>query len=486
MNETQTKRSANAFALSNVMAGLEGTIVATALPAIVSSLHGITEMSWVITAFMLMMAISAPIWTKLAERFGYKQVFITGTLVFIISSLLSGLSLSMPMLIVAHGVMGIGSGAMQQLPFVIYGLMFEPTRRRVAVGNAVSAYSIAAIVGPIIGGIIVDSLGWRWVFFINIPIGMFMIWLIARNFKLESPVNRKSIDYLGSTLLSLATITLMLALQFLGQANSNAFEIITLILVSLVLYLLFIVAEHRAKDPIIPLTLLHNRSLMMKNGVMFLQYGFFNFYNNYLPTWGQGVFGKTALIGGMILIPGAIALAISSRLSNRLLQFFSERLAVTLGMLLMLLGDLLLVVLPFNTNFIWLPVAAAIIGLSFGMVNVTLQVAVQESVSPEHIGAATALNSLIRTLGSTLVLSALSVSLNQSFTSGIAHHSGLTITLLTRISDSTALHLIPSALIEPLRQVLYGGLHNLAIISLFILAFAVLLNWIDPWIKSKV
>jgi Na+/melibiose symporter-like transporter len=277
---------------------------------------------------------------------------------------------------------------------------------------------------------------------------------------------------------------LMLALQFLGQAGSNLVLVVSLIVVSLLLYIAFIFAEKFAKDPLVPLALFRNRSLMAKNGMMFLQYGFFGFYSNYLPTWSQGVFGTTALVGGMILIPSALALAISSRLSNRILSKLTERTSLILGMLLMLAGDLLLAVLPFHASMIWLFVASGMIGFSFGLVNVTLQVAVQETVEPRFIGAATALNALIRTLGTTLVLSTLSVSLNQTFNSATQHNRSLSMTLINMISDSKALHLIPSALITPLRNVLYSGLHNLTLISLIVIGLALVLNFIDPWDKA--
>lgn len=162
--------------LSNVMAGLEGSIVATALPAMMAELHGIKLMSWVVTIYMLLMAVSSPIWTKLAERFGYKQMFVLGTLLFTIGSLGEGLAINMLMVIVARALMGLGAGVMIQLPFVIYGMMYQADERRRVIGNTVAAYSFSTIAGPIVGGLIVTLLDWRWSFSSTFPLGF--IWLL--------------------------------------------------------------------------------------------------------------------------------------------------------------------------------------------------------------------------------------------------------------------------------------------------------------------
>ena len=165
--------------LSNVMAGLEGSIVATALPAMMAELHGIKLMSWVVTIYMLLMAVSSPIWTKLAERFGYKQMFVLGTLLFTIGSLGEGLAINMLMVIVARALMGLGAGVMIQLPFVIYGMMYQADERRRVIGNTVAAYSFSTIAGPIVGGLIVTLLDWRWVFFINITCGILLLAVLS-------------------------------------------------------------------------------------------------------------------------------------------------------------------------------------------------------------------------------------------------------------------------------------------------------------------
>ncbi|MGO2583213.1 MAG: MFS transporter, partial [Lactococcus cremoris] len=227
-----------------------------------------------------------------------------------------------------------------------------------------------------------------------------------------------------------------------------------------------------------------NPSFIAKNVMFFMQYGFFGFYTNYLPTWGQGVMGATALVGGMVLIPSAIMLVIGTRNVNHLIQKVGEKRTIYIGFAIMVLGALFLFSLPEHASILMLFVATAILGTAFGIVNITLQVAVQESVAKHLIGAATAVNALLRTMGTTLVLSGLSIALNRTFTDSTAHNPKLTTTLLNQISDAQALKNIPTALVAPLRHTLFNGMHLLALISGLLLFIALFVNWLDPWKKG--
>lgn len=484
MNQNQKQRAMRAFAFSNVMAGLEGTIVATVIPAILADLHGIKLMSWIITTFMLLMAVTAPIWTKLSERFGTKRIFMLGTTIFVLASVLEGLSINMTMLIAARALMGLGAGAMQQIPFVIYGLQLPPDERRHATGRAIAAYSIASAIGPLIGGWLADSLGWRWVFFINVPIGAIMLVLVQKNYFENFTPNHQKIDFAGTAALSLAVISLMLGLQELGNAQINGGILTGLLLAFLVLSALFWQIERHAIDPIVPLHLFSNRSLMFKNGLMFLQYGVFGFFNNYLPIWGQGIQGVSALVGGLILIPASILLAFGTKRTNYFVHHLGERRTVTGGMLLMILAGILLYFLPQKIGLWSLLVIGGLWGLSTGLVNGTTQVAVQETVRHENIGAATALNALIRTMGTTLVLSSLALSLNHSFVRQIASaKQKVTLSQLNQIANASAANHLPAELLTTLRGMLYLGFHQLALLVTLILIGALFLNWLDPWKK---
>lgn len=480
--EKQQNTAMHAFALSNVMVGLESTIVATVIPAIVDELHGIRLMSWVLTAYLLMMAVTAPIWTKLSERYGTKRLMIIGTTIFVLASITEGLSINMYMLIVARLVMGIGAGAMAQLPYVIYGTQLPTEKRVKAIGNAIGAYSIASAIGPLIGGWITDSIGWRWVFFINVPIGLLMIWLIVRNYHEQFTPNRETIDYRGALSLSVAIISLMLMIQELGAQNPKMVVVAVEAVIVIVVGAYFFWTERHAVDPIIPMNLFGNRSYMAKNVMMFFQYGMVSFVNSYIPMWGQGIYGLSALKGGLILVPSSILLAVGTRMVSPLMANNSEKRLIRTGSYAMLLAIVILAVVQQTSSVWFLALAGAVFGISTGVVNGTSQVAVQDAVAQDQIGPATALNSLIRTIGSTMVLSVLSLSLNTTFKNAInAHHGKIQINQLNAISSSASAADLPSKLVPLLRTILYQGFHYLALWSVLFMALSILFTYVDPW-----
>lgn len=488
MNEKtqhQQNIAMQAFALSNVMVGLESTIVATVIPAIVNDLHGIRLMSWVLTAYFLMMAVTAPIWTKLAERWGTKPLMLIGTVIFILSSITEGVAVNMVMLIAARLVLGVGAGAMAQLPYVIYGTQLPSARRVKQIGNANAAYSIASAIGPLLGGWITDSLNWRWVFFINVPIGLLMLWLIARNYHEVFTPTKQPIDYRGAGSLGVAIIALMLMIQALGEQTINGLSVaVTAVIAVVGSY--FFWTEHRAADPIIPLNLFRNRSYMLKNIMMFCQYGVLSFVNSYIPMWGQGVYGLSALAGGLLLVPASIMLAVGTRLNTPLLAHQQPKTVVRLWGCLMLAAVVLLAVIPQAASVWWLMFAGAAFGLGTGVVTSTSQVAVQDAVVKEQVGAATALNSLMRTIGSTMVLSLLSLSLNTTFKHAItAHHGVIKISQLNAISSASSAAALPQKLVPLLRTILYHGFHWLAIWAAVIMAISVLISVIDRWQTAR-
>lgn len=485
MSPRQQTVALTSFIFANIIAGFDGTMVSTALPAITSSLHGLTLMSWIVTIYLLLMAVSTPIWMKLAERFGYKQLFLLGTAILTVSSLLQGFSGSMVFLIIMRGIMGLGAGAVMTIPFTIVGHLLPVDRRRAFFGNLVVGYTAAAVIGPLLGGLLVDTLGWRWVFFVNVPMGLAMFVLIAFNLKMAQDLKKIKIDSLGAASLSLAMIVFMLAMQFMGTIAPNWAEIAGLLVIAILAFLLFLRAESRAADPIVPMEFLRNHPMMMKNLVMFLEYGFFSFYNTYLPTWSQGVMGANATIGGLVLIPSALAMAIGSRFANPLLRRFGEKVTITFASSLLLVADLGLILLPKGAPIAWLFIFGTLIGFASPLFGTIIPVSIQESVPKEQLGAATALNILIRSLGMTLVVAALSISLNQTFTSAVKSDSRLTINLLNLISNSQAAKSIPSNLITPLRQVLFDGMHNLALICGAVLVLVLILSLVTKWETKK-
>jgi Arabinose efflux permease len=295
-----------ALVLSNMMAGLDATIINTALPAIISDLHGIQYMGWIVAIFLLGMAVSTPLWSKFGEKRGNKVAYITATIVFMIGALFQGLAPNIIWFITARSVMGIGAGGMNTIPFIIYSQIFKNIKRRSQViGIASAGFSGTSIIGPLIGGWIVDTFSWHWVFYINLPLALISILIIAFFFKIKENLNHSKVDYHGAILMVLGLSSILVGIQLLGV--SSIFVTLGFIIVGLLLIWWMSRVENRVDDPIVPNRLFKNEKLVIDLILFALLWGSFVAFNIYIPMWAQGIMGLSALIGGMTQIPGAIA-----------------------------------------------------------------------------------------------------------------------------------------------------------------------------------
>jgi Arabinose efflux permease len=240
--------------IATFMTAIEGTIVSTAMPTIIGSLHGVSLMNWVFSIYLLMTAVATPIYGKLSDIVGRKPVLLIGLVIFVIGSTLCAMSNSMLTLILARVIQGIGSGAIQPLTFTIIADIYPLEKRARILGLNGSAWGVAAVIAPLLGGFIVEKLSWHWVFLINLPVGLLTMALIWIFFKEEKREHEKlQIDYWGTVLLVLVLLPLMLALQNIG--SGNAILPIGLVLVSIISVFIFIKVERHVSDPILPLDL---------------------------------------------------------------------------------------------------------------------------------------------------------------------------------------------------------------------------------------
>nr|HPR81989.1 MFS transporter [Enterococcus sp.] len=253
--KTNTMIVTIAIFVATFMTAVEGTIVTTAMPTIVGSLHGIEIMNWVFSIYLLTNAMLTPIYGKLADKVGRKPIFIFGTVVFIIGSALCGMSNAMLPLIISRAIQGIGAGAMMPVALTILADLYDTEKRARMLGLNSTAWGVASVVGPLAGGVIVDTIGWHWIFFINVPIGILLIALITV-FLVEPKREKdtKKMDFLGSTFLMLILLSLLLGFQYLSEPNAT-FKVIGLFALTIVSFILFIVVEKRAEDPVISLGL---------------------------------------------------------------------------------------------------------------------------------------------------------------------------------------------------------------------------------------
>ncbi|MDE7056178.1 MAG: MFS transporter, partial [Lactobacillus sp.] len=312
MDKKQITMVTMALMLGNVMAGLDGTITNTAIPAIVSALHGIQFMGWIVAIYLLGMSISIPIWTKVGEKITNKLAFEIALILFVLGSTLEGIAPNIYFFLVARLIMGIGGGGMGSLPYIIAGYVFKNIKKRTQIlGYLTASFNGAAIMGPLIGGYLIDALSWHWVFYINIPIGLLALIICLIFYKPVTPKSSPVFDISGAILLVISLLSFLMGIQLLGLAPN--WVVVLSIICSLLLVALFFYREKQAENPIIPLSIFKKRDLNGDFLLFAFTWGAFIAVNTYLPMWAQALLGMSALLGGMTLIPNSVVEIIASQ-----------------------------------------------------------------------------------------------------------------------------------------------------------------------------
>ncbi|WP_125572662.1 MDR family MFS transporter [Levilactobacillus huananensis] len=477
--QTNVKVVTGAVFVATFMSAIEGTIVSTAMPTIVGDLQGVALMNWVFSIFLLTSAIATPIYGKLADTVGRKLVFLVGLFIFVVGSTLSGMSHSMETLIAWRALQGIGAGAIMPVSFTILADIYPVEQRARVMGLNGSAWGIAAVVAPLLGGFIVDHLSWHWIFFINIPIGIVTMGLIW--FYLQERTERKkfNMDWAGCFWLSLGLLALMLTFQLLGEGQLNVLFVVLGFLVSAGSFWAFLRQEKRTDDPLIPLSLFANRTFVVQNLIAALLSGFIMGFEVYLPTWTQGLLGLKASEAGFAITPSSLMWIVGSFIAGKLLLSRSPYQIVNISLTLVMIGAITMALLPATTPFWCFFVIAGICGTGFGITITTTTVTVQSQVDVDEIGVATSFNTLSRTLGQTMMVSILGIIMNLAMTRGVASHHGTSMAMMNKlINPQTALGL-PANVLPTLRGILYQGLHAIFIAGVILIVISFAVNFFD-------
>jgi EmrB/QacA subfamily drug resistance transporter len=402
------------------LAALEATVVGTAMPTVIASLGGLSHYSWVFSAYLITSTITVPVWGKLSDLYGRRLFFQLGIAVFLLGSVLSGMSSSMTQLIVFRALQGLGAGALVPLGMTIIGDVYTVEERARMQAFFSGVWGLSSVVGPIVGGFITDQLSWRWVFYINIPFGLAAALIMQLALKEPKRHGRPSIDYAGAALL-MASITLLMLALVEGGATLRAFAStrnLTLLAVAGSLAALFIHVERRARDPIVPLGLFRNRVVAVSVAAGFLagvaMFGAISF----VPLFAQGALGATATEAGSLLTPLMLSWVILSIIGGRLLLKVGYRPTTLAGFLILTLGFALLSNFQRSTPRVWLYFDLALIGAGLGLTMLTLLIAVQQSVSRAQLGIATSLNQFSRSIGGAVGVAIMGAAL----TAGLASH----------------------------------------------------------------
>ena len=470
---TNVKLVTIAVFVATFMTAIEGTIITTAMPTIVSSLKGIEIMNWVFSIYLLTSAMLTPIYGKFADNIGRKPVFLFGTLLFIIGSAFCGMANTMLTLIIARALQGLGAGAMMPVALTIIADLYPVEKRAKVLGLNSTAWGIASVVGPLAGGLIVDTIGWHWIFFINVPIGLGLIALIWFYFHEEKKAFAAvNIDYAGSLLLMLTLVGLLLGFQLLGDYGVSL-PVIGLFVFSVLTFIDFIRVEKKAADPIIDLKLFHSKLFVVVNIVAALASGFLMGIDVYIPMWMQGVLGMSAGIGGLVLAPLSILWMIGSFLASRWLTQHSVSWVLTVSLLITATGALWLFLTPAQTSFWLFLVISSITGVGLGATMVVCTVTAQTSVAPTQVGVATSFNTLLRTIGQTIMVAVFGIVLNTSNSVGLAQAQVTDSSVMNQLVDPAAARQLPTALLGQLREILYSGLHWVFGIGVLLIVLAI-------------
>lgn len=405
------------------VSALDQTMVASATPRILADLGGFSQVSWVFTVYILSSTVVVPIIGKLSDMFGRKLFLIGGIIVFVSASVVAGASQSMLMLILARAVQGAGGGMIFSCVFATLGDLFSPAERGKYIGFFTGTFSLAAISGPTIGGILTDTVGWRWCFYVNIPISLAAIFVITRNL----PYTRKGgsisrIDFIGAGLLSTMTVSLLLALVW-GQKEFGwqSPETLGLFALAAVAAVLFAFQESRHAEPIFPLHLFRNRVFVQANLIVMISgAGVFGAVV-YLPTYLQTALGSSATQSGFIGTPQAFGLLTSSILGGQLLARTGRfKRQVILGSVFVITATLLLSQIGSNEAKWHIMVFMLIFGLGSGMIGPTMSVITQSAVDHKYLGVATSGRQFFMQIGQVLGTAIFGVVLATSYASAFS------------------------------------------------------------------
>jgi EmrB/QacA subfamily drug resistance transporter len=417
-----------------LLAALDQTIVATALPRVVSELGGITQYAWVFTAYMLGSTVTVPLYGRLGDVYGRKPLFIVAISIFIAGSALCGAAQNMVELVVFRAIQGVGAGGIFPLTLAMVGMIVPPRDRGRYQGLIGSVFAAASIAGPLIGGFIVDNASWRWIFYVNLPVGALALIVILITMPRRRAKREHYIDWLGAGILALGTASLLLGLVWGGRDYPwGSGYVLGALAGSVVLLTVFGLWERRVPEPILPFDLLRNQTVAASVACMaFVGMAMFGTIS-YVPLFVQGVIGTSATSSGVVLTPLLLGAVTTSFISGQIVSRTGRYRPNTLiGPLVLGLGELLLWRMGVNSTNAEAARNMVIAGIGLGMMMQIFVLSVQNTVSRSAMGTATALTQFSRSIGATLGVALMGVIVNQRLPANIR-------------TEGTVIHRLPLA-----------------------------------------
>lgn len=406
------------------LASLNLTVVGTAMPRVISDLGGFDLYAWAFTAYALTSTLIIPLVGTLSDNIGRRPVLLSGIVIFSLGSVLIGVSQSMEQLIAFRALQGLGSGALMSMAFVTIGDIFTPIERGRYQGYTGAVWGISSIVGPLVGGFLTDHLGWRWVFFVNLPFAVLAFVIIARFIQARRASTPRALDLPGSALLVLCVTPLLLALSWGGSAYPWTSAVMLGLLASALTFgVAFAWRQLRATHPIIDLQLLRNRTFAVANVTGFLTTAGLNAAILYLPLYMQGVRGSSASGSGAVLAPLMLGLVLTSTIAGQLVSRSGRyKTLVVIGVACTTVALYLTSRLGVDTPTWQATLVMVLLGLGMGPVNSLLTLAVQNATPAEQLGMVTSANQFFRQIGGTLAVAVFGTLMTAHLTHDLKDH----------------------------------------------------------------
>ena len=479
-----------ALMLGMFLAALDQTIVSTALPTIVADLHGASHLAWIVVAYLLAATVSTPLWGKLGDQYGRKAFFQGAIVIFLGGSILSGLSHSMIELISCRAIQGVGAGGLMVGTQAIVGDVVSPRERGRYQGLFGAVFGVASIIGPLLGGVFVEQLSWRWIFYVNVPIGAIALAVIAVQVPGHLRRVHHVIDYLGTTVLVLAATCLVLFTSLGGTTYRWAsVPIVALGVAGAVLVGVFAVVERRAVEPVLPLHLFSNRAFSTTSVLGFIVgFGMFGAVT-YLPVLFQIVHGESPTISGLQLLPLLAGLVIFSTAAGLITTKTGRyRVFPIVGTGLITVGMLLLSRVGVGTNGVVTAAFMLVLGIGLGCVMQILVLIVQNAVPYSELGVATSGATFFRSIGGSFGTAIFGAIFSNVLVGNLVRHLGsakLPKGLSTSSVTPAILDKLPSAVHHGIAAAYAESIQTVFVIATPIVAIAFLASWLVPHIELR-